>query len=492
MSQNATEAILAFVEQSRARAEKAERRFDMQSSNIERKAERSIDLFGGTAVSEAVDIAADARRACDDLYAAYQTEIRVLDEVCRPLLEEQPALEAVKAVYELIEWLNDESEIENNFSASLNSRELGQFAAVKYMPTMENNMIQRYWEAKYDSWPGRAEEKAREEQLRRERAQREQERRDAERARREEAERQKKEAEEKAAQAVGNRIQTVKEDLSRRIKDLKRELSAFEKQLMEEIDRNRSLVTAKTDEKAQLGLFKRKEKQALTAEITALQQQIQNSTAALQQKQEALRSEIDRLQYNKSLLSPKEKDEYVFGKKFHGFEGQPMTWLVAENTGKELVLIAKQTVEYVSYYAAYKWLREEFINKVFSEKEQSVLVEMEQHNNKGKAMLPNAADVKKCAKTVAVTPEDTLEKAIRLKVQTDGRLFGYNKLQIANLTESQLNDVRAYWLYTQDNGRSSFASYVSRDTTIGRIGAGARFGIRPMIRIDLEKLLNTL
>ena len=87
MSQNATEAILTFVEQSRARAEKAERRFDMQSSNIERKAERSIDLFGGTAVSEAVDIAADARRACDDLYAAYQTEIRILDEVCRPLLE---------------------------------------------------------------------------------------------------------------------------------------------------------------------------------------------------------------------------------------------------------------------------------------------------------------------------------------------------------------------------------------------------------------------
>ena len=47
---------------------------------------------------------------------------------CRPLLNEEPELRAVREVKNLIVWLNDESEIEANFSASFNSSSLGNVA----------------------------------------------------------------------------------------------------------------------------------------------------------------------------------------------------------------------------------------------------------------------------------------------------------------------------------------------------------------------------
>lgn len=159
-NQSATERILQVVSSVKSEARRAESEFDRRNSDIQRKASRSIDLFGGSATSQVADIARDARRACDDLYSAYQSLVRIVDEQCRPLLDQDPAVTAVKEVCDLIKWLNDESEIENNFTASLNSRGLGDVASARYIPTMDNKMIQRYWENKYAMWPGRAEQEA--------------------------------------------------------------------------------------------------------------------------------------------------------------------------------------------------------------------------------------------------------------------------------------------------------------------------------------------
>ena len=71
ISQNATEILMAAVSSARAEARSAEREFDRRNSSIQYKASSSIDLFGGSATSRVVEIASDARRACDDLYAAY-------------------------------------------------------------------------------------------------------------------------------------------------------------------------------------------------------------------------------------------------------------------------------------------------------------------------------------------------------------------------------------------------------------------------------------
>ena len=144
----------------RDRAKRAEREFDSATARIQSMASYSINLFGGDATSRVADIARDSRRACDDLYTAYQSLIHTLDETCRPLLGQDPDLSAVREVRDLIKWLNDESEIENNFTASFNGSNLGDVASRRYVPSMDCKMIQRYWEDKYDLWPGRAEAEA--------------------------------------------------------------------------------------------------------------------------------------------------------------------------------------------------------------------------------------------------------------------------------------------------------------------------------------------
>lgn len=160
MANTASRKMLNIVEQARSSAWQAERDYDTGAAQIQRMSERSISLFGGDAVNRVADIASESRKICDELYAAYQTLVEIVDDQCRPLLDENPELEAVEAVCELIKWLNDESEIENNFTASFNGNDLGGIASSRYIPMMKNKMIERFWASKYDMWPGRAEKEA--------------------------------------------------------------------------------------------------------------------------------------------------------------------------------------------------------------------------------------------------------------------------------------------------------------------------------------------
>ena len=155
-----TQEIKRAVEYARNRAKQAETEFDRANSEIQAKASRSIDLFGGHVTSSVADIARDARVACDNLFATYQSLILTVDEKCRPLLSQDPDVSAVREVKDLIEWLNNESEIENNFNASLNGRDLGDVASRRYIPSIESKMIERYWEDKYMTFPGREESEA--------------------------------------------------------------------------------------------------------------------------------------------------------------------------------------------------------------------------------------------------------------------------------------------------------------------------------------------
>ena len=160
MDITATEQLLQAAKIAKERAKRAEREFDNGSAAIQRKASISIDLFGGSAVSQVADIASDTKKVCDALYASYQTLVKMLDEQCRPLLDQNPDYTAVREVRDLIKWLNDESEISNDFTASLNSQSLGGVASGRYFPSIENKMIQSFWENKYEMLPGREEAEA--------------------------------------------------------------------------------------------------------------------------------------------------------------------------------------------------------------------------------------------------------------------------------------------------------------------------------------------
>ena len=154
---DASKEILEVVERVKKDAEQAEKAFDTQNDELTRKSSRSIDLFGGSASSQVVEIASMAREACDSLYASLQTLVKITDEECRPLLAQGADTQAVKEALELIKWLNSESAVGANFTGSLNGANLGDIVSAKYVPTMESKMIQAYWESKYASMPGTAE-----------------------------------------------------------------------------------------------------------------------------------------------------------------------------------------------------------------------------------------------------------------------------------------------------------------------------------------------
>ena len=182
-SEQASATMLAEVEKAKSKGRSADREFDRRNRDIQRKASQSIDLFGGHATSRVVEIRSDARRACDDLYTAYQTLIPSLDAVCRPLLASNPSGLAIKAVADAIRYFNSESEIESNFTASFNGQELGDAANSKYIPSISNKMIQRFWEEQYSATPYAKDAENR----RRKEAEEARVRREAERKRQEEA-----------------------------------------------------------------------------------------------------------------------------------------------------------------------------------------------------------------------------------------------------------------------------------------------------------------
>ena len=118
MSNTATEQMLSAIQTIKESARQAEQEYDQRADALQKKANQTIDLFGGTAVSQIADLAAASKNICDQLYAAYQSLVTMLDGQCRPLLDQAPELTAVRAVRDTIQWLNSESEIENNFTAS--------------------------------------------------------------------------------------------------------------------------------------------------------------------------------------------------------------------------------------------------------------------------------------------------------------------------------------------------------------------------------------
>lgn len=150
-SQQAAASILEEVKKAKSIADRAEKLFYSREHAIQLKASRNIDLFGGDATSRVVEIRADARRACSDLYTTYQSLVATLDGMCRPMLAYEPGGEAIKAVSDLIRYLNDESEIEDNCSASFNGMSLGSVANSKYMPSVSSKMIQKFWEGQYST-----------------------------------------------------------------------------------------------------------------------------------------------------------------------------------------------------------------------------------------------------------------------------------------------------------------------------------------------------
>ena len=155
---DATKQMLDAVRKAKTKLTKEKNTFNNAMEIVGIKTEAEIDLFGGNAVSRVADIAAAVRKASDRLYTVCQTQIPLLDAECRPLLEHEPSTRAVKEVTALIQRLNSESEISTNFRGNLNGGTFYDLVGVRYIPSIDNKMIQTFWENKYSEMPDTAAE----------------------------------------------------------------------------------------------------------------------------------------------------------------------------------------------------------------------------------------------------------------------------------------------------------------------------------------------
>lgn len=294
MSNIATEQMLAAVRSTKESAKRAEQEYDRRADRLQEKASQNINLFGGSAVSQVADIAQESRSICDTLYATYQTLVRMLDSQCRPLLDQNPDYTAVRAVRDLIKWLNDESEIQNNFTASLNAYNLGDIAAVRYIPSMENKMIQTFWETSYQSLPGVADAERREQD---EAARQRQEQAAARKARYEEGQKdahsQKAQKEASYQDALIRWREAVAQTERNRADRIAR---------MSESERT-ALTTAATEEYAAASIHLEQEKQLLQATLTRAQADLSAQGFFQFGEKLRLKKEIEKLQ---AQLSEKE------------------------------------------------------------------------------------------------------------------------------------------------------------------------------------------
>ncbi len=146
----ASKQILAAVERTLDRARKASARFELDADRTKQLAKAyEIDLYSNTAKSDIKFIVNNAMRGCDKLYNVLQGLVPKLDAECRQLLQKNPGAVAVRFVLGTIQWLNEESEIENNYAIKFNGFDLGNAVRAKYIPSESNRTIQAIWQAEY-------------------------------------------------------------------------------------------------------------------------------------------------------------------------------------------------------------------------------------------------------------------------------------------------------------------------------------------------------
>lgn len=158
----ATEKMLAAVDRVLEHSRKAGAKFEVDSDSTKRLAnDLKINLNSSTAKDNVKLIVHLAVKACDALYDSYQTLAQKLDAECRPLLLKNPDSMAIRFVSGTIQWLNEESEIENNYAITFNGFDLGNAVKAKYNPSPANLLIQAFWQAEYEKAPRQAELEAR-------------------------------------------------------------------------------------------------------------------------------------------------------------------------------------------------------------------------------------------------------------------------------------------------------------------------------------------
>lgn len=234
-----------------------------------------------------------------------------------------------------------------------------------------------------------------------------------------------------------------------------------------------------------LGFFQMKKKK----DIDAVLEKYSVHISELNRKKDELISNTDsRIQKNNrnlAIIDGKKGGIVEFGTAPFSHGKEPLKWAILSCTNQKMRMICMNTVGLFSYGMATKWLCQEFLNKAFSTEERQAVDPEVSVPTSEEATVNGSRHV---------VPTKALRDHVIEQQQEDGRRFMYNNLQIQNGIKSQLENCEPYWLVTH-NLRDGFANYVGRgwegDWICARIGAGAPFGVRPVITVDRFELIRS-
>ncbi len=161
-SWEAEKKMLDKVDTVLAEARKAGAKYEVSAIRIEQTVSRTtINLSSESSLNSLRSIVEDCASACNDLYLSYQNLIHELDAELRGLLANKPGAYALKSVAGTIEWLNEESRIQNNYAAQFDGVDLGQLVKKEYLPRPENLDTEKFWKAQYNGTDQKGDAEAR-------------------------------------------------------------------------------------------------------------------------------------------------------------------------------------------------------------------------------------------------------------------------------------------------------------------------------------------
>lgn len=126
----------------------AEREFDKAKAEIERSSSRTISLEYDDVGGRILDAIVGATEASRDLYNSCQSLVLILDTACRPLVTDAVSDSLVNDIYREIQSLNEDSDIDNDYTGTLDDYFLGDLANVHFEPTDDAKQIEKYWRYK--------------------------------------------------------------------------------------------------------------------------------------------------------------------------------------------------------------------------------------------------------------------------------------------------------------------------------------------------------
>lgn len=244
-------------------------------------------------------------------------------------------------------------------------------------------------------------------------------------------------------------------------------------------------IVSLQEKREQIGFFKFKEKRTIDDLIIKLQQR----TKELQNKKNQLVTEhnrqSERIKGTIKIIDSDIGDKIKFGSAPYSNGTEPLEWIVISKTSKSYKLICNNTVGMKSYYRTTEWLHKDFLEMAFSEEERKMIPKS------NGITIPTSSEAS-TKHGLHVLPTDALRNHIIAEERAYGSRYSYTKLQIENGIKSSLERSEPYWLLSS-NTRDGFADYVGSSVDgkrwfAARIGAGADFGVRPVITVDILEL----